>query len=114
MPSTLTRITGEFELEVPSEFDRNGNGVIDAAEWEAMHAQALRLAKEKQAELLAAPTVHRVMKPDRRFHYLISSRDPAALAGHYRLWRSTGLTLFLGAGAAAVWVFSLGIPILKF
>lgn len=90
-------------------FDRNGNGVIDADEWEAMHAQALRLAKEKEAEQLAAPTVHRVMKPDRGFHYLISSRVPAALAGHYRFWRGAGLTLFLGAGAAAVWLFSLGL-----
>lgn len=90
-------------------FDRNGNGVIDADEWEGMHAQALRLAKEKEAEILAAPSVHRVMKPDRGFHYLISSRDPAALAGHYRFWRSAGLVLFLSTGSVALWLLRLGL-----
>lgn len=85
-------------------FDRNGNRVLDADEWEAMHAEALRLAQEKEKVVMATPAVNRIMQPDRGFQYLISSRDPATLAGHFRWWRSAGLALFLAAGTVGIWL----------
>ena len=88
-------------------FDRNGNGVLDPDEWESMHAEALKLAQQKEAQLKAAPAVNRVMAPDRGFQYLISARDPAALAGYYLWWRAGGLALFLGAGVLAVYLITL-------
>ena len=90
-------------------FDRNGNHVLDADEWEAMHAEALRMAKEKEAQHRAAPTVNRIVAPEGDFQYLISSRDPVALAGYYRFWRSAGLVLFLGAGVIGVWLLRLSL-----
>jgi hypothetical protein len=88
-------------------FDQNRNGVLDAAEWEAMHAEALRLAKAREAQLQAQPVVHRVMAPDPGFQYLVSSRPPAELAGHYRFWRAFGLALFFGAGSVGIWLFGV-------
>ena len=92
-------------------FDRNGNGVLDPDEWEAMHRESLRIAQEKQAQQLAAPTVHRVMAPDNGHHYLISSQPPKMLASHYRFWRTFGLGLFLGMGMLGLWLAGLRLVI---
>lgn len=85
-------------------FDRNGNGVLDPDEWEAMHREASSIAHEKQAQHLAMPTVHRVMAPDAGYHYLISSQPPQKLASHYRFWRAWGFVLFIGMGVLGLWL----------
>lgn len=92
-------------------FDRNGNGVLDPDEWEMMHREAMRIAKQKQVKELAAPTVHRVMAPDNGYHFLISSKPPQKLASHYRFWRSFGLGLFLAMGALGLWLAGLRLVV---
>lgn len=88
-------------------FDRNGNGVLDPSEWEAMHLEAARIAKGKQIQTEAAPIVHRVMAPANGYYYLISSKRPDELASHYRFWRSFGLLLFIGMGALGLWLMGV-------
>ncbi len=92
-------------------FDRNGNGVLDPGEWEMMHREATRIAKQKQVKELATPVVHRMMTPDNGYHFLISSQPPHKLASHYRFWRSFGLVLFLGMGALGLWLAGLRLLI---
>lgn len=85
-------------------FDANRNGKLDPDEWETMHLEALRIARKKETEIQAQPVVHRIMPPEHGRQYLLSTRPPESLAGHYRFWRGTGLALFLGGGALAVWM----------
>ncbi len=85
-------------------FDANQNGTLDADEWEAMHREALQLARQRQADLRAQPVLHRIMAPDHGRHFLLSSRSPESLAGHYRFWRGLGLGFFLAGGALAIWL----------
>ncbi|MDP1682757.1 MAG: hypothetical protein Q8L39_13425 [Burkholderiales bacterium] len=92
-------------------FDRNGNGVLDPDEWEMMHREAIRSAKQKQIKELATPIVHRVMAPDNGYHFLISSKPPQKLASHYRFWRTFGLGLFIGMGALGLWLAGLRLVI---
>lgn len=87
-------------------FDINRNGKLDADEWEAMHGEALRVAQQRETEMRAQPVLHRIMAPDDDRHFLLSSRPPESLAGHYRFWRSAGLSFFLGGGALAIWLGS--------
>ena len=121
--STHTPSSGQWDLvnEVSSQlsiwqadkpmllrrFDRNGNGSLDPDEWEVMHREALRVAKDKQTLELAAPIVHRVMAPDSGHRYLISSKSPQKLASHYRFWRAFGLGLFIGMGMLGLWLAGL-------
>jgi hypothetical protein len=88
-------------------FDANRNGTLDPDEWEAMHREALLLARQNEAEVKAQPVIHRVMVPDHDRHFLLSSRPPESLAGHYRFWRGFGLAFFLGGGALAIWLGGL-------
>jgi hypothetical protein len=90
-------------------FDANRDGVLDADEWEAMHHEALRLARQREAESRVQPTVNRIMLPDHDRRYLLSSRPPESLAGHYHFWRGMGLVLFLGGGALGIWLGGLGL-----
>lgn len=90
-------------------FDANRNGVIDPNEWEAMHQEALRLTQQREVEVKAQPVIHRIMVPDHGLHFLLSSRPPESLAGHYRFWRALGLAFFLGGGALAIWLGGLAV-----
>lgn len=85
-------------------FDTNLNGVLDADEWEAMHRAAMRVTQKRAAEIRSLPQLHRLSAPGLGRHFLLSTRAPAHLAGHYRFWRSVGLTFFLGGGAVSVWL----------
>ena len=137
MPGDSLYVLGDFSTHIPSErpwdgvnevasqlsiwqadkpsllrrFDRNGNSVLDPDEWEMMHREAMRSAKQKQVKELAAPIVHRVMAPDNGYHFLISSEPPQKLASHYRFWRTFGLGLFLGMGALGLWLGGLRLAI---
>ncbi len=85
-------------------FDTNRNGRIDPDEWEDMHREAFRLARQKETELISRPIAHRISAPEHDRHFLLSTRPPETLAGHYRFWRSLGLVFFLGGGALAIWM----------
>jgi len=85
-------------------FDTNLNGVLDADEWEAMHREAMRIAKKRAAEIQSQTQLHRITAPDLGRHFLLSTQAPELLAGHYRFWRSVGLAFFLGGGALSVWL----------
>ena len=90
-------------------FDRNGNGTLDADEWEAMHHAAIGIARQQEAAVRAQPMLHRITAPDQGRLYLLSTRPPQNLAGHYRFWRSLGLGFFLGGGALALWLGGLSL-----
>lgn len=85
-------------------FDSNRNGVLDSAEWEAMHRAAMQTVQAGHAEQDAAPAVHTLTPPGYGLVYLISSRTPEQLAGHYRFWRGFGLLLFFAGGIAGIWL----------
>ena len=85
-------------------FDANRNGTLDPDEWEAMHRAAFQLARQREAKIREQPVRHHLRVPGQGRHFLLSSRAPEQLAGHYRFWRSLGLGVFLGGGSLAVWL----------
>ena len=74
-----------------------------------MHRDAVRIAQQREAEIRAQPLLHRILAPDLGRHFLLSTRPPESLAGHYRFWRNFGLGFFLGGGALAIWLSGVSL-----
>ncbi len=104
--ATLSQISvwQEDKKNLLIRFDKDGNGTLDADEWEAMHNAAREHALAQQQALGQGAQRNLISYPTGSRHFLISSRKPAKLVGHYRWWRNIGLGLFFAAGAAAVWL----------
>ena len=99
----LRDLLAEWKRDRPAlleRFDRNRDGAIDLAEWEAARAAAQREIAARQAEALAAPELHAMRRPQDGRLYLISDLDPAALARRYRALALLQAAVFLGAAAA--------------
>lgn len=86
-------------------FDNDGDGNIDAAEWEAARAAAGHEVRARLVSEAANPplnTIRRPPEPDRP--YIISALSQARLIRRYRTEVWTGIALFLVFGAAFVWM----------
>lgn len=87
-------------------FDRNRNGEIDLHEWERARREAAQLAQQQVLAETAPAPINIVARPPLRDKpYLISSRDPRALAAHYRRTAMLSLAIGFGIAAAVVWNF---------
>lgn len=103
LDAQLRDLLGEWKRDRPAllqRFDRNRDGAIDLAEWEAARAAAQREIAAQHAEALAAPEMHAMRRPQDGRLYLISDLDPAALARRYRALALLQAAVFLGAAAA--------------
>jgi hypothetical protein len=66
-------------------FDLDGNGEIDAQEWQLARQAARRELAARKREVLAEPVNHVLSRPRHGRPYLIANFPPETLAGRYRL-----------------------------
>jgi hypothetical protein len=81
-------------------FDLDGDGQLSQQEWELARAAARREVERNQREALGAAQAHVMRKPNDGRPYLISDRDPAALARRFRFWAIAHGAVFIAAIAA--------------
>lgn len=90
------------------EFDTNGDGVIDAIEWDAARRRARSTVLAERAERSAAGGTNLIMKPlDRRRPFIISTQAPEDIVRQYRWVSRAGWTLFFGSATLALWGLGL-------
>ena len=95
--------------ELLERFDLDGDGAIDLREWELARAQAKREVRRLQAEVLAAPELHVMRRPEGGRLFLISDRDPEQIGRNYRWLAVFHACVFLGATAAGAWFVQIGV-----
>ncbi len=89
-------------------FDANGDGEIDAQEWEAVRKAAYKKVRRQQSERSVAPLTHIMTKPrhDNR-PFLLSVYPQHELVKRYKLKSAACLAGFLLLGATAVWMLAV-------
>jgi hypothetical protein len=87
-------------------FDSNGDGQLDAAEWERMRESARAEAQRRQASRGEAPVHHQLRKPGESYPFILSNAGEDELArGFY--WQAAGGALLCLVGAlATTWLVS--------
>jgi hypothetical protein len=83
-------------------FDKDGDGRIDMAEWDAARQEARRTALDRDAARPAPRNYHVLCRPDGDRLFLLAALPPGDLARRYR-WRAA--MSFIGFVAA---VYALG------
>ena len=84
-------------------FDEDGDGLVDADEWENARRAAEAIVEKQAAEAAMKPDVDVLMKPEEDHPFILSTKSQGELTRVYR-WRAVGgLVLFL-VGLAAVGV----------
>ncbi len=86
-------------------FDRDGDGRIDLAEWEAVRLAARRQVEREHLEQAAAPEVHTLAAPSDGRPYLISTVSEQRLLRGLRLRVAGWLLAALGAAGWLGWAF---------
>lgn len=86
------------------EFDSNGDGQIDMQEWAAVREKAVQQVRQRQLETAIDPDIHILCRPPHRRRFLLSTVAQHDLIRQARWYVIAGMTLFLGCGAAAVWL----------
>jgi hypothetical protein len=87
-------------------FDSNGDGTVDAGEWEVAREQARAQADKEVRELQQAGPVHTIGRPADGRPFLIANLPQFDLVRRFRLQGWSGLGLFLVAGATMVFMVS--------
>lgn len=99
----VKQLLAEWKADMPAlhkRFDRNGDGTLDMAEWEAARHEARRAVEQNHRELRAAPDTHGVGRPDDGRLFLISSLPPEKIERRYLRWSFVHLAIFLLALAS--------------
>jgi hypothetical protein len=88
-------------------FDLNHDGEIDMKEWERARLEAQQEVRRRHTEGRAATTegVHLLRKPRDGRLFLLACELPDKLGRRFAFWSALHLTVFLGAGIAALFVF---------
>ena len=89
--------------ELVRRFDADGDGRVDADEWEKAREAAEALVEEQVTEAAMKPDVDVLMKPEEDHPFILSTKSQDELTKVYRWKALGGLVLFL-AGLAAVGV----------
>lgn len=66
------------------EFDRDGNGIVDQAEWEQARRQASLQANAYVADNYDPADVHVMARPGSNQAFILSTQDPSRLSRYYR------------------------------
>lgn len=86
-------------------FDEDGNGQLDADEWQKVTAAAQQEALQVQRQNAAAEVEHSVRKPESGgLPYLIGSQAQEQISRNFRFQALAFCALFLAAGAMATWL----------
>jgi hypothetical protein len=78
-------------------FDSDRNGQICAQEWQQAVAEAERIVAVQHEERHAHPAVNVMRAPSRGLPYILSNRDPEALAQRFRHWSWFHACVFFAA-----------------
>ena len=89
--------------ELMRRFDADGDGRVDADEWEKAREAAQALVEEQVTAAAMKPDVDVLMKPGKDHPFILSTKSQDELTKAYRWKALGGLVLFL-AGLAAVGV----------
>lgn len=87
-------------------FDANGDGRIDAEEWERARSAARAEALREQGESLQHEPTHTLGRPPGRRHFLLSNLEEFGLLRRYRWRMRLGFLGFGVLGAAAALMLS--------
>jgi hypothetical protein len=88
-------------------FDRDGNGLLDEAEWQQVRDAAKKAALKQQQSEAGSAVEHSVTRPeDRGLPYLIGSHGQETLSQKFKWWAAASATAFLASGAFASWLAS--------
>ncbi len=90
------------QRELLRRFDSDGDGRIDAAEWEVARRDAATQVRQQQLEQSIDPDLHVLCRPTDRRPYLISTRSQQQLARRHRIAGATSLLLSMATGAYAI------------
>lgn len=88
--------------ELQARFDTDGDGRIDAGEWEAARRAALEQVRRQHLEHAVDPDVHVLSRPRDRRPFVLSTMPQAELAARYRFKAIIGLSLFVISGVCGV------------
>ena len=86
--------------ELLERFDADGDGELDLKEWEEARAAAQRQVDRESAEWARTPDIHLLRAPSDRRPFILSNRDPRALAKRFVLWAWFHVGVFT---AAVIW-----------
>ena len=67
-------------------FDANGDGAVDLAEWEVARSSAQREALANRTRESALPPLHVLSRPEGSRPFVLSTRDPDAVARRWLTW----------------------------
>lgn len=103
--AALLREWKRDQAHLLSRFDANKDGTIDLQEWETVRQAATRTVDERHQEMRLRPDIHLLKAPSDARPYLLSNRDPAALAHRYRRWSWLHLAVFMvtTVGSLILW-----------
>ena len=79
--------------ELRRRFDRNGDGQIDLAEWEAARREATRAVEQQHRELREQDDLHVIRAPRDGRLFLISPLAPQTLRRRFLLWSAAHLAV---------------------
>lgn len=86
-------------------FDEDGNGQLDADEWQKVTAAAQQEALQTQKTNATAAIEHSVRKPEPgNLPYLIGSQAQEQMSRNFRFQALAFCALFIAAGAMATWL----------
>ncbi|MBK9326896.1 MAG: hypothetical protein IPN00_11390 [Hydrogenophilales bacterium] len=96
------------QTDLYGRFDLDGNGAIDAREWDLARRAAEREVEQRHREIRAQPTRHFLAKPRWGKPYLISNHPPEKLGRRYGWLIAAHFVLLTGALVGVSW--ALGLP----
>ena len=89
-------------------FDANGDGEVDANEWDEARKEARKEVLQARSERLASAGTNLMTKPaDRRRPYLLSVVPQHDLARRFHWFAAGSLLLFFLAGGATTWMLGV-------
>ncbi len=87
-------------------FDANGDGLIDAGEWETVRRTALEAVRQDHVARSLAPDIHVLCRPRDRRPFLLSTLPQEALARSQRIEAAVALLVSLASGSAGVFALA--------
>ena len=103
----ILRFWKKDQKRMVERFDQDGDGRIDAQEWDNARQAASRIAHEKHEELKKDQVIHTLSKsPHKSFPFLISTLPEFDLAKRYRLWSTVMMVVFFISGSGAMFLLS--------
>lgn len=108
----LLRVWKRDKQGLVRRFDANGDGEVDAREWENARKAARSEVLEARSEQLAKAGTNLLTRPaDRRRPYLLSVVPQDHLVQRFRWFATGGLALFFLAGIATTWMLGIRLAV---